>query len=68
MLKRQGHGKGVDWYLLGVVLYEMLVGVPPYYANTKEKIFNNIQTAALKLPKEMDPITKSLITGVNFWL
>jgi serine/threonine protein kinase len=35
MLKRAGHGKAVDWYLLGVVMYEMLVGVPPYYANNR---------------------------------
>lgn len=35
MLKRCGHGKAVDWYLLGVVMYELLVGVPPYYANNK---------------------------------
>jgi serine/threonine protein kinase len=26
MLNRTGHGKGVDWYLLGVVIYEMLTG------------------------------------------
>jgi protein-serine/threonine kinase len=32
MLKRTGHGKQVDWYLLGVVIYEMLTGQPPYYA------------------------------------
>jgi len=31
MLKRTGHGKSVDWYLLGVLLYEMLVGMPPYF-------------------------------------
>lgn len=36
MLKRDGHGKAVDWYLLGVVMYEMLVGLPPYYADSKE--------------------------------
>ena len=35
MLKRSGHGKAVDWYLLGVVMYEMLVGTPPYYTNNK---------------------------------
>lgn len=32
MLKQTGHGKAVDWYLLGVLLYEMLVGTPPYYS------------------------------------
>ena len=35
MLKRSGHGKSVDWYLLGVLFYEMLVGIPPYYSNNK---------------------------------
>ena len=35
MIKRTGHGKSVDWYLLGVLLYEMLVGVPPYYSTNK---------------------------------
>ena len=35
MLKRSGHGKSVDWYLLGVLLYEMLVGIPPYFNKNK---------------------------------
>lgn len=35
ILARSGHGRSVDWYLLGVLLYEMLVGVPPYYSRFK---------------------------------
>jgi serine/threonine protein kinase len=35
MIKKVGHGKAVDWYLLGVVFYEMLTGMPPYYADEK---------------------------------
>jgi len=42
MLKRAGHGKSIDWYLLGVLLYEMLVGIPPYYSNNKEQLYENI--------------------------
>ena len=39
MIKRTGHGKSVDWYLLGVLLYEMLVGVPPYYSSDKYSFY-----------------------------
>ena len=47
MLKRKGHGKAVDWYLLGVVMYELLVGIPPYYSDNKDTLFNNIENAEL---------------------
>ena len=35
IIMTKGHGKAVDWYLLGVVFYEMLTGMPPYYADEK---------------------------------
>jgi serine/threonine protein kinase len=39
IIRRSGHGKSVDWYLLGVLLYEMLVGIPPYFTNNKDILF-----------------------------
>jgi serine/threonine protein kinase len=60
MLKRCGHGKAVDWYLLGVLFYEMLVGVPPYYSTSREKMFVNIQKAPLKIPNNLSSETKDL--------
>ena len=35
IIKRRGHGKSVDWYLLGVLLYEMIVGIPPYFSTNR---------------------------------
>ncbi len=35
MLRRSGHGKAVDWYLLGVLLYELVVGKPPYFTSNR---------------------------------
>jgi len=64
MLKRAGHGKAVDWYLLGVVLYEMLVGLPPYYADSKEELFDNIENAPLKIPSFLSCDVKDLLKRV----
>lgn len=64
MLKRCGHGKAVDWYLLGVLFYEMLVGVPPYYSTSREKMFVNIQKAPLKIPNNLSSETKDLLEKV----
>lgn len=65
MLKRTGHGKAVDWYLLGVVFYEMLVGMPPYYTNNREELFHNIENAPLRVPSSLSADAKSLLKGVR---
>ena len=64
MLKRQGHGKAVDWYLLGVLFYEMLVGTTPFYTNNKEEIFQNIEFGELKIPEFISKEASSLIRGL----
>ena len=61
MLRRSGHSKSVDWYLFGVLLYEMLVGSPPFYSSSREQLFFNIQKAKLAVPKTMSSQAKNLI-------
>ena len=64
VLKKQGHGKAVDWYLLGVLLYEMLTGVTPYYDKNKNNLFYNIEQGNLTIPNFVSDNAKSLLKGL----
>lgn len=50
VIDRQGHGYAVDWWSLGMVTYEMLTGLPPWYTQDKDKLFENLRSAPLKFP------------------
>ena len=39
MVEEQGHGYMLDYYCLGALLYEFVVGFPPFYSHDKDKIF-----------------------------
>ena len=64
MIKKSGHGKSVDWYLFGVLMYEMIVGTPPYFNKNKDILFENIKGGILQIPSTMSNSAKSLIISV----
>ncbi len=61
-LKNKGTGKAADIYGLGAVLFEMLVGMPPYYNDDIPKLYKNIQEAKLTFPDTMSAEAIDLIT------
>ena len=61
MLNRRGHGKAVDWYLLGVIFYEMLVGVPPFFTANQEEIFRNIIQTDVYIPSFVSKKAQKLL-------
>ncbi len=34
-----GHGKGVDWWAMGILIHEMIVGYPPFYDDSPLAIY-----------------------------
>ncbi len=42
VILRQGYGKPVDWWSIGIILYEFLVGIPPFTGNTPDELFANV--------------------------
>eukprot|EP01065_Artemidia_motanka_P004640 TRINITY_DN12208_c0_g2_i2.p1 TRINITY_DN12208_c0_g2~~TRINITY_DN12208_c0_g2_i2.p1 ORF type:complete len:612 (+),score=171.79 TRINITY_DN12208_c0_g2_i2:92-1837(+) len=65
LVTKQGHTNAVDWWSLGIFLYEMVVGIPPFYSQNVSQMYQLILNKKLDLPSSMsselgDVLTKLL--------
>jgi serum/glucocorticoid-regulated kinase 2 len=54
-LLNNGYTKSVDWWTLGVLLYEMLTGLPPFYDENTNDMYRKILQAPLTFPSDIVP-------------
>eukprot|EP00357_Protocruzia_adherens_P036348 CAMPEP_0115025558 /NCGR_PEP_ID=MMETSP0216-20121206/34092_1 /TAXON_ID=223996 /ORGANISM="Protocruzia adherens, Strain Boccale" /LENGTH=457 /DNA_ID=CAMNT_0002400205 /DNA_START=786 /DNA_END=2159 /DNA_ORIENTATION=+ len=52
ILTGEGHTKAVDWWSFGILLYEMMVGIPPYYNQNVQLMYQLIKHAELRFPSK----------------
>jgi serine/threonine protein kinase len=61
IILNKGHGKPVDWWTMGILLYEMLVGIDPFSDDDPMKTYQKIIKGKINFPKDFDKNAKSLV-------
>ncbi|NWX81694.1 MAST2 kinase, partial [Nothoprocta pentlandii] len=56
VILRQGYGKPVDWWAMGVILYEFLVGCVPFFGDTPEELFGQVISDEIAWPDGDDAL------------
>jgi serum/glucocorticoid-regulated kinase 2 len=64
LLLGQGYTKTVDWWTLGVLLYEMLTGLPPFYDENIHEMYRKILQDELRFPDEVAPDARALLAAL----
>ncbi|CDY30714.1 BnaA02g33360D [Brassica napus] len=65
ILLGMGHGKTADWWSVGVILFEVLVGIPPFNAETPQQIFENIINRDIPWPNVPEEISYEAYDLIN---
>ncbi|KAK7877191.1 hypothetical protein WMY93_032114 [Mugilogobius chulae] len=56
VILRQGYGKPVDWWAMGVILYEFLLGCAPFFGDTPEELFGQVISEEMVWPEGDDAL------------
>ncbi|KAL3899141.1 MAG: hypothetical protein SGCHY_002257 [Lobulomycetales sp.] len=62
LLHNKGYTKVVDWWTLGILLFEMLTGLPPFYDENTNDMYKKILSEPLVIPDEISQASRDLLT------
>ncbi|XP_071403289.1 cAMP-dependent protein kinase catalytic subunit PRKX [Centroberyx affinis] len=54
VIQSKGHGRAVDWWALGILIFEMLAGYPPFFDDNPFGIYQKILAGKLEFPRHLD--------------
>ncbi|KAK1886203.1 cAMP-dependent protein kinase catalytic subunit alpha [Dissostichus eleginoides] len=60
----QGYNKAVDWWALGVLVYEMAAGYPPFFADQPIQIYEKIVSGKVRFPSHFSSDLKDLLRNL----
>ncbi|KAJ3257851.1 camp-dependent protein kinase catalytic subunit [Chytriomyces hyalinus] len=60
IIKAKGYGKSVDWWALGILIFEMIAGFPPFSDDDNIKLFEKIIACKLRFPEGFEKKAKDL--------
>jgi len=61
IIQSKGHGKAVDWWAVGVLIYEMLAGYPPFYDENPFGIYQLILAGKIEFPRFVETHARDLV-------
>uniref|UniRef100_A0A3B3SMT8 non-specific serine/threonine protein kinase n=1 Tax=Paramormyrops kingsleyae TaxID=1676925 RepID=A0A3B3SMT8_9TELE len=64
VLEDNDYGRAVDWWGLGVVMYEMMCGRLPFYNQDHERLFEQILMEEIRFPRNLSPEARALLAGL----
>ena len=64
VLSQQGHGFCVDYWGLGMLVYEMMTGLPPWYTTDRAKLFRRLKSAPLDIPNYFSAQSANCVSGL----
>ena len=64
LLKEYPYNKKADLWSLGVILYELYVGQPPFYTNNFQTLLHKIAKEEIRYPDSMSPEFKDFLKGL----